>query len=98
MEKEKYIELVKSELEKLIEREKNEYYEILIDREDIKEFIKIICERIVDFGGDKWELVEDVAGVIFEHFNPNLPGTGLVAKLVLKMFRGGIESYCKDID
>lgn len=91
-----FIELVKNDLLELIEKSNSDYYEIRINKEDIEIYMSSLCTKLSDFDGDIWQLAEVLASTIFELSAPNLPGTGLVAYLVLKIFRKGIKTVCKD--
>ena len=97
MEKEKYIESVKDELEKLLKLDSNDYYEKCLTRQEVKLYVSTLCENLADFDGDKWQLAEIVAATVFELCRPDLPGAGLVAYLALKIFKNGAKSVCEKL-
>lgn len=98
MQKAEYIESVKDKLEELLEQGNSDYYQKGINKQEIKVYMSEICSNLSDFDGDTWQLAEMVAGAIYEHCAPQLPGSGLVAYMVLRLFRNGIKTVCHELN
>ena len=96
MQKNEYIESVKDELEGILGQENYDYYEKCYSKQDIKLYVECLCDNLKDFDGDIWELAEVVAATIFEVYHQNLPGSGLAAYLIVKIFKHGVAYICEE--
>jgi hypothetical protein len=93
--KEDYLELVKDELENLLEEEGGEFYELSINKEQLTEYATAVCSKLDGFKDDQWHLAEIIAATIWEIYT-QLPSASLIAFLALKMFRKGINKICEE--
>lgn len=95
--KEEYIELIKDELEEVLDQEETEVYELSISKEQLIEYANVVCAKLEGFGEDKWKLAEIIGGTLWEVYKENSPGAGLVAHLVIKFFRKGVRNICAEL-
>lgn len=97
MTKQEYIDSIKEELEKLLEQEQEEVYAISISREKLTLYANYVCDKIQYFKDDEWKLAEVVGSILYEALSPNVPGSSLIAHLVFRLFRRGIENACNEL-